>query len=63
MSERGAEGAHEPTAGRILAFHADHGRGLHAIPVTGCSECLLDRVMEASEDELVDLLEGAAESA
>ena len=63
MSERGVEGAHGPTAGQILAFHADHGRGLHPTPVTGCSECLLDRVMEASEDELVDLLEGAAESA
>ena len=63
MSERGAEDAHEPTAGRILAFHADHGRGLHSTPVTGCSACLLDRVMVASEDELVDLLEGAGESA
>ena len=61
MSERGAEGAHEPTAGQILAFHADHSRGLHSIAVTGCSECLLDRVMAASEDELVDLLEGAAD--
>ena len=63
MSERGVPGAHEPTAGQILAFHADHGRGVHSTPVNGCSECLLDRVMEASEDELVDLLEGAAESA
>ena len=63
MSERGAESAHEPTAGQILAFHADHRRGVHSTPVTGCSECLLDRVMEASEDELVNLLEGAAESA
>ena len=61
MSERGAEGAHEPTAGQILAFHADHSRGLHSIAVTGCSECLLDRVMAVSEDELVDLLEGAAD--
>lgn len=63
MSERGAEGVHEPTAGQILAFHADHSRGLHSTPATGCSECLLDRVMGASEDELVDLLDAAAESA
>ncbi len=63
MSERDAEGALGPTAGQILAFHADHRGGLHSAPVTGCSECLLDRVMGASEDELVDLLENAAESA
>lgn len=63
MSERGVEGANEPTAGQILAFHVDHDRGAHSTPVNGCSECLLDRVMDASEDELVDLLEGAAESA
>ena len=57
------QGVHEPSAGRILAFHADHSRGLHATPLAGCSECLLDRVMGASETELVDLLESAAESA
>jgi len=63
MSERGAEGAPEARFGQILAFHTDHIRGLHAKPISGCSQCLLDRVMEASEDELVDLLEDAAESA
>jgi len=63
MSERSGEGAREPTAGQILSFHADHARGVHSTPVNGCSECLLDRVMDASEDELVDLLEGAAELA
>ena len=63
MSERDEQGVHEPSAGRILAFHADHSRGLHATPLAGCSECLLDRVMGASETELVDLLESAAESA
>jgi hypothetical protein len=63
MSERVREGTREPSAGEILTFYTDHRRGLHATPITGCSECLLERVMEASEDELVDLLEGAAESA
>ena len=63
MSERGAESPPEARAGQILAFHTDHIRGLHSTPRSGCSQCLLDRVMEASEDELVDLLEDAAESA
>ena len=62
MSERSREGAREPSAGEILTFFTDHRRGLHTTPVSGCSECLLDQVMVASEDELVDLLEGAAES-
>ncbi len=60
--QRPGEGAPEPTAGQILTWHAEHRRGLHATRLTGCSECLLDRVMRASEDELVELLESAAES-
>lgn len=63
MSERDREGTREPSAGEILTFYTDHRCGLHTTPMTGCSECLLERVMVASEDELVDLLEGAAGSA
>ena len=63
MSESNQAGVPEPTAAQILAFHADHGRGLHSPPVTGCSECLLDRIPYASDEELNDLLESAAESA
>ena len=62
MSERDREGTREPSAGEILTFSMDHRRRLHETPMTGCSECLLEQVMVASEDELVDLLEGAAES-
>jgi hypothetical protein len=61
MSESYHAGVPELSAGQILAFHADHGRGLHATPITGCSECLLDQVMEASDEELIELLESEAE--
>jgi hypothetical protein len=57
MSESNHAGVPEPTAGQILAFHADGRGGLHATPVTGCSECLLDRIPYASDEELNDLLE------
>jgi hypothetical protein len=63
MSERGAKGAPEPTAGQILAFHTDHQRGLHVTPLAGCSQCLLDRLADASDEELIHLLEGQAEPA
>jgi hypothetical protein len=59
MSARDREGFRKPGAGEILTFHADHRRGLHATPASGCNECLLDRVADASEHELVDLLETA----
>ena len=63
MSERDREGTGGASAGQILAFHVDHGRGLHTTPVANCSQCLLDRVADASDEELIDLLESAAESA
>jgi hypothetical protein len=59
MSEADHEVGRQASAGRILTFHTDHRRGLHTTPIHGCSECLLDRVMDASEDELVDLLDAA----
>ena len=59
MSDKDSEGAPGPTAGQILAFHADHESGLHATPLAGCSQCLLDHLAEASDDERIDLLEGA----
>jgi len=63
MSEREREGTRQSRAGQILTFHTDHRHGLHTTPTTGCSECLMNQVMGASEEELVDLLEDAAESA
>jgi hypothetical protein len=62
MSERVQKSTRKPSIGQILAFHADHGRGLHAMPVTDCSQCLLDRVAEASDEELIELLESKLES-
>ena len=63
MSERDAEGAFGPTAGQDSCLPRRPPWRTASAPVTGCSERLLDRVMGASEDELVDLLENAAESA
>jgi hypothetical protein len=58
MSDRDTEGAPGPGAGQILAFHADHESGLHATPLAGCSQCLRDHLADASDDQLIGMVEG-----
>jgi hypothetical protein len=43
MSEsQGREKGHDPRAGRILALHAEHRKGLHVVPLSECIQCTFD---------------------
>ena len=52
MSEsEGREREHDPSAGRILALHAEHRGGLHATPRPDCIQCTFDGLVRPDGDE------------
>jgi hypothetical protein len=41
----------DPSAGRILALHAEHRDGLHTTPSPDCIQCTFDGLMRPNGEE------------